>query len=129
MLYPWRTNFICRRRGRKVCVFVPQTLAALGVVTEAHGKMPDLIVYFQERNWLVLIEAVTSHGPIDAKRRAELQTLFQGTSAGLVFITAFLTRKAMNAYLGRLHGRQRFGWLKHRRISSTSTATSFWGHM
>ena len=61
----------------KFAFFDAATLAALGVVTEAHGKMPDLVVYFRERNWLVLIEAVTSHGPIDAKRRAELQVLFR----------------------------------------------------
>ena len=86
----------------KFAFFDAEALAALGVAIEAHGKMPDLIVYFREREWLVLIEAVTSHGPIDAKHCAELQALFQSTQAGLVFITAFLTRKAMVSYLGRL---------------------------
>lgn len=86
----------------KFAFFDAPALASLGTVIEAHGKMPDLIIYFRTQNWLVLIEAVTSHGPIDAKRRAELQALFQGSHAGLVFITAFLTRKAMNAYLSRL---------------------------
>jgi len=86
----------------KFAFFDVQAFEALGIIIEAHGKMPDVIIYYRERDWLVLMEAVTSHGPIDAKRRAELQTLFQRSSAGLVFITAFLTRKAMNAYLSRL---------------------------
>ena len=59
---------------------------------------PDLI-YYEKRNWLVLIEAVTSHGPVDPKRREELKQLFEGCSAGLVFVTAFLTRRAMVEYL------------------------------
>ncbi|MGI4791528.1 MAG: BsuBI/PstI family type II restriction endonuclease [Janthinobacterium lividum] len=88
--------------GEKFVFFDADTLAELGIVTEAHGKMPDLIIYYTAKKWLVLIEAVTSHGPIDAKRRAELQALFQSSQAGLVFITAFLTRKAMAPYLGRL---------------------------
>lgn len=86
----------------KFSFFDADSLRKLGVSIEAHGKMPDVIIYDTRRNWLVLIEAVTSHGPIDAKRRAELQQIFQASQAGLVFITTFLTRKAMVAYLGRI---------------------------
>ncbi|MFZ3212921.1 MAG: BsuBI/PstI family type II restriction endonuclease [Terriglobales bacterium] len=75
-------------------------LESLGVTIEAHGKMPDVIVYVARKNWLVLIEAVTSHGPVDPKRRGELKTLFKGCKAGLVFVTAFLDRQAMVRYLG-----------------------------
>jgi adenine-specific DNA-methyltransferase len=74
-------------------------LAALGVEMDAHGKIPDVIVHHTEKNWLVLIEAVTSHGPIDPKRKAELEMLFKGSSAGLVLVTTFLSRKAMVKYL------------------------------
>lgn len=74
-------------------------LAALGVTVEAHGKMPDVIVHHTERDWLVLIEAVTSHGPVDAKRHGELAALFAGSTAGLVYVTAFLSRRAMVRYL------------------------------
>jgi hypothetical protein len=38
----------------------------------------------------VLVEAVTSHGPVNPKCRSELKWLFQNSSAGLVFVTAFL---------------------------------------
>ena len=74
-------------------------LASLGVTIEEHGKMPDVVVYHAEKNWLLLIEAVTSHGPVNPKRRCELKDLFAGSSAGLVFVTAFLDRHAMLKYL------------------------------
>lgn len=74
----------------------------LGVVLDAHGKMPDVVVYLEDKNWLVLIEAVTSHGPIDNKRKLELQKLFDGSTAGLVFVTAFATRSVMTKYLSEI---------------------------
>lgn len=74
-------------------------LAVLGVTIEEHGKMPDVVVHHVKKNWLVLIEAVTSHGPVNPKRRQELKMLFAGSSAGLVFVTAFMDRHAMLKYL------------------------------
>ncbi len=75
------------------------TLAEIGVAAEEHGKMPDVVVYLRDREWLVLIEAASSHGPVDAKRHAELTTLFVGSSAGLVFVSAFPSRAVMRKYL------------------------------
>ncbi|MDE2103338.1 MAG: restriction endonuclease, partial [Patescibacteria group bacterium] len=64
-----------------------------------HGKMPDVIVHHTAKNWLLLIEAVTSHGPVDAKRHEELRKLFAGSKAPLVYVTTFLTRRDMAKYL------------------------------
>jgi len=61
--------------------------------------MPDVVVHHVEKDWLVLIEAVTSHGPVNPKRRKELKELFSGSTAGLVFVTAFIDRRAMLKYL------------------------------
>jgi type II restriction enzyme len=72
---------------------------ALGVDLEAHGKMPDVIIYDERRNLLVLIEAVSSHGPIGPKRHAELTQAFSESQAGLVFVTAFSDRETMKTYL------------------------------
>ncbi len=83
----------------KWAYFDSDVLSRLGVKIEEHGKMPDVVVYYTEKNWLVLIEAVTSHGPVNPKRRQELKVLFSGSMAGLVFVTAFLDRKAMVKYL------------------------------
>ena len=62
--------------------------------------MPDVVIYHVKKKWLVLIEAVTSHGPVDGKRRDELKRLFRRLQGGLVFVTAFLDRAAMVKYLG-----------------------------
>lgn len=67
-------------------------LQRLGVAIPAPAKMPDVIVHDTRRNWLLLIEAVTSAGAVDAKRRKELKELFKGCTAGLVFVTAFADR-------------------------------------
>ena len=77
-------------------------LAKLGITLGAAAKMPDVVIHDERRNWLVLVEAVTSAGPVDGKRRSELKQLFKGSSAGLVFVTAFETRKAMQSFLGQI---------------------------
>lgn len=74
-------------------------LKELGIEMDKHGKMPDVIIHYTQKNWLILVEAVTSHGPIDIKRQNELKELFQESKAGLVFVTAFETRKALVKFL------------------------------
>jgi hypothetical protein len=76
-----------------------QYLRGLGVELEAHGKMPDVVIHYVARNWLILIEAVTSHGPVNILRHNQLKKLFAGSEAGLVFVTTFLDRAAMREYL------------------------------
>jgi hypothetical protein len=77
-------------------------LQRLGVAIPAPAKMPDVVVHDTRRNWLLLIEAVTSAGPVDRKRRRELKDLFAGCKAGLVFVTAFASRDAMRSFLTQL---------------------------
>ena len=77
-------------------------LGELGVRLSSAAKIPDVMVYDKTRNWLLLIEAVTSAGPVDGKRRKELKALFAGCSAGLVFVTCFETRKAMQGFLSQI---------------------------
>jgi hypothetical protein len=86
----------------KFAVFDEPALDELGVRIEEHGKMPDLVVHHADRGWLVLIEAVTSHGPVDPKRHEELRELFAASSAGLVFVTAFLDRRSLGKYLSEI---------------------------
>lgn len=88
--------------GDKMRGYELSYLKELGVEMDKHGKMPDVIIHFTQKNWLVLIEAVTSHGPIDIKRHNELKELFEGSKAGLVFVTAFETRKAMVKFLSEI---------------------------
>lgn len=79
--------------------FDESQLAGLGVVVDMHGKMPDVVLYYAAENWLLLIESVTSHGPVDGKRHAELKKLFAKSTAGLVYVTAFPNRSVMSRYL------------------------------
>jgi hypothetical protein len=85
---------------KKIEHFDAAYLRNLGVAVEGHGKMPDVVVHFTDKNWLLLIEAVTSHGPVNPKRLTELKTLFAGSGAALVFVTAFLNRRGLLKYIG-----------------------------
>jgi len=88
--------------AQKWAHFDAMELKVLGIELDTHGKVPDIILFDQQRGWLFLIEAVTSHGPIDVQRYAELRRLFASSSVGLVFVTAFPDRQTMRRYLGEL---------------------------
>ena len=88
--------------GEKWGYFDAPLLAELGVSVDSHGKMPDVVLHFIEKNWLLLVESVTSHGPVDGKRHAELAKLFSASKAGLVYVTAFPDRAVMGRYLGEI---------------------------
>jgi hypothetical protein len=77
-------------------------LNSLGVTLDSSAKMPDVVVHYTSKNWLLLIEAVTSAGPVDGKRRKELKELFAGCNGGLVFVTAFETRRTMQKFLSHI---------------------------
>ena len=85
--------------GDKAGYFQEHHLADLGITVDLHGKMPDVILYHATNNWLLLVESVTSHGPVDAKRHNELTELFSDARASLVYVTAFPDRTVMARYL------------------------------
>ncbi len=90
--------------GTKDGYFEEDVLASLGLAVDRHGKMPDVVIHDVERNWLLLVESVTSHGPVNAKRHEELLQLFREAKCGeakcgLVFVTAFPSRSIMARYL------------------------------
>ena len=71
----------------------------LGIHAHERGKMPDAILYREDKGWIYLIESVTSVGPVDGKRHGELVYLFGKANAGLVFVTAFPSRQLMARFL------------------------------
>ena len=85
--------------GDKIGYFQQELLLELGVEVDEHGKMPDVVLYDSRNNWLFLVESVTSHGPVDAKRHGELSKLFSTAICGLVYVTAFPDRATMSRYL------------------------------
>jgi hypothetical protein len=88
--------------GVKMGHFDKAVFASLGLAFDSHGKMPDVVLYQRAKNWLFLIESVTSHGPVDAKRYAELSELFETSTAGLVYVTAFPDRPSMAKYVDEI---------------------------
>ena len=88
--------------GDKWSYFNEERLRALGIELDVHGKMPDVLLHCPEKSWLVLVEAVTSHGPMDSKRHRELAELFHHAAAGLVFVTAFPNRREMARHLSHI---------------------------
>ncbi|GAB4153366.1 MAG: BsuBI/PstI family type II restriction endonuclease [Cyanobacteria bacterium J069] len=88
--------------GDKFIINETQKLREMGVVLNPHGKMPDVVIHHKQQDWLVLIEAVTSHGPVNLKRHNELKQLFQSSHKGLVFVTAFPSRREMTRYLAEI---------------------------
>jgi hypothetical protein len=88
--------------GDKWSYFDDVLLAGLGVNVDSHGKMPDVVLHYTAKNWLLLVESVTSHGPVDSKRHNELTELFAASKAGLVYVTAFPNRSVMGRYLSEI---------------------------
>ncbi|MFS7879235.1 BsuBI/PstI family type II restriction endonuclease [Streptomyces asiaticus] len=74
----------------------------LGLTFDPHGRMPDLVLYDEVREWLFLMEAVKSKGPFDDERHRTLRELFATPVAGLVFVNCFENREAMRQWLPEL---------------------------
>ena len=61
-----------------------KTLKEIGIPIDQHSKLPDVVLYHREKNWLYLIEAVTSHGPVSPKRMLELEEMLVNCDAGKI---------------------------------------------
>jgi len=75
--------------ARKDLLVDKHGLAELGIPIADQDKLPDVVLYDAGRNWLFLIEAVTSHGPMSSKRIVELEDMLSECTAGLVYVSAF----------------------------------------
>ena len=66
-----------------------EKLEQLGIPVNEHDKLPDVLLYDEERNWLFLVEAVTSHGPVSPKRVEELEDSLKNCTATRIYVSAF----------------------------------------
>ena len=66
-----------------------EKLESIGIPITEHSKLPDVVIYDEKKNWLYLIEAVTSHGPMSPKRIIELEEFLKDCTAGKIFVSAF----------------------------------------
>ena len=74
-------------------LFVDQAgLAKLAFFELAHDKLPDVVAYSKTKNWLYLIEAVTTVNPISELRRRTLSLLTAQCTAEVIYISAFPDR-------------------------------------
>lgn len=73
-------------------------LSSLGFEITLHDKMPDVVLYSEEKNWLYFVESVTSVGPMEPKRIKEIEEMTSGVAAGKIYVTAFLDFKAFKKF-------------------------------
>ncbi|MBQ1994379.1 MAG: restriction endonuclease [Lachnospiraceae bacterium] len=93
-------NFAPRFAPNAECLYVGDTikkdliknvekLSNLGFEITLHDKMPDVVLYCEDKNWIYFIEAVTSVGPMSPQRIIEIEEMTKGVKAGKIYITAF----------------------------------------
>ena len=73
-------------------------LRELGFTITLHDKMPDVVLYLEEKKWLYFIESVTSVGPMDPKRIKEIEEMTAGVTAEKIYVTAFLDFKTFKKF-------------------------------
>ncbi len=77
-------------------------LSKLGFEITLHDKMPDVVLYREDRNWIYFIESITSVGPMDPKRIVEIESMTKGVRAGKIFISAFLDFSTFKKFSDKL---------------------------
>ncbi len=75
-----------------------EKLKELGFEITSHDKMPDVVLYREDKNWIYFVESVTSVGPMDPKRILELAEMTKNVAAGKIFVTAFLDFKTYKRF-------------------------------
>ena len=85
--------------SRKILHINEPALKKLRFFELLHNELPDILAYNQERNWLYLIEAVHSSGPLSEIRLLELKRMAKDCQAKLIFVTAFLTKRDFRKWM------------------------------
>lgn len=94
--------FICWRYNRKNLVKNVDKLKELGFEITLHDKMPDVVLYREDKNWIYFVESVTSVGPMDPKRILEITEMTKDVTTGKIFVTAFLDFKTYKRFAEEL---------------------------
>lgn len=75
-----------------------EKLEELGFEITLHDKMPDVVLYREDKDWIYFVESVTSVGPMDPKRILEIEEMTKDVKAGKVYVTAFLDFKTYKRF-------------------------------
>lgn len=106
-------EFASRFAHNSECLYVGDTtqkdlvkntdrLKELGFSITLHDKMPDVVLYRPDKDWLYFIEAFTTRGPMDSKRILEISEMTKDVKAGKIFVTAFLDFKTYKKFSNQL---------------------------
>ena len=79
-----------------------EKLKELGFEITLHDKMPDVVLYREDKDWIYFVESVTSVGPMDPKRILEITEMTKDVTAGKIFVTAFLDFKTYKKFAEEL---------------------------
>lgn len=77
-------------------------LSQLGFEITLHDKMPDVVLYREDKHWIYFVESVTSVGPMDSKRIIEIESMTDNVTAGKIYVTAFLDFATFKKFSGQL---------------------------
>ena len=91
--------YYLREAAHKEPVVDKDGIERLSILSHVYEKLPDVVIYDKQRQWIFLIEAAVSGGHISPKRHAELEEIFRGCPASRVYITACPNRKAYKRFL------------------------------
>lgn len=75
-----------------------EKLEELGFEITLHDKMPDVVLYREDKDWIYFVESVTSVGPMNPKRILEIEEMTKDVKAGKVYVTAFLDFKTYKRF-------------------------------
>lgn len=75
-----------------------ELLKKLKISMGEHEKLPDVILYQDDKKWVYFIEAVTSVGPISPKRILEINEMTKKCDLGKIFVTAFIDMKTFKKF-------------------------------
>jgi adenine-specific DNA-methyltransferase len=84
--------------AKKHIIYERDELTRIGVPITEHDKLPDVVLSDRKTNWLFLIEAVTSHGPVSPKRHREIEAFRSGCAAERIYVTAFSSITSFRKY-------------------------------
>ncbi|CAM3594103.1 BsuBI/PstI family type II restriction endonuclease [Erysipelothrix anatis] len=106
-------NFAPRFAPDSICLYLGDTtfkslvkdeekLIQLGFEITQHDKMPDVVLFREDMNWIYFVEAVTSVGPISPKRILEIEEMTKNVTSGIVYVTSFLDFKTYKRFADQL---------------------------
>ena len=84
--------------AKKLLLCDKEKLEELSFFELTHDELPDVLAYSSKKDWLFLIEAVHSSGPISPVRLEELKRLTKECKAEIVYVTAFLDRATFRKF-------------------------------